>query len=146
MATPDFNAATIATSLIPVVTYGVKRVIGSLTGGPVPQTVDDVIRLKELDVRQFEALSQADQTPSNESRWVSNLRALQRPIVVYLIMLTFLGSVAYYSILGTIDYNDLLNFLTNMTASVIFYLFGDRSFYYFHRNIRSGGSTGEYSP
>jgi hypothetical protein len=127
-----FDPFTIITALIPAFSDGIKRLIGKWTGGPTPQSVDELIKLQDADVRRLEALGQLDGTEGAVSKWVNNLRALQRPIVVFVVLATWVAmTIAQLYFPNTIQFNESLVYLvSNLASSVVFYLFGDRTYMY----------------
>lgn len=125
-----FDPITILSAVLPSVINGIDRLIGHFTGGPRPQTVQELVELKELDIRQYEALAQMEGSMEGVSPWVANLRALQRPLVTYGIIALFVGVVTYLSLTGGLEGNTLMSYLFDMASSVTFYLFGDRTSMY----------------
>jgi len=77
-------------------------------------------------VRHLEALAKLDSVGVT-AEWVNNIRALMRP-TVGLIIVSFYGFAV-----GTGADATIQDQLANLTSSVIFYLFGDRSWQYARR-------------
>lgn len=116
-----FDPISLVTMLAPVLIDGVKRVIGKYTGGPTPQTVDEYIQVQQADVQKLQALAQMDMA-SNTHPWVSDVRAMLRPTVVIVVTLAWaIVIVGDYSVSDTI-----YSLVTNASASIWFYLFGER--------------------
>ncbi len=85
-------------------------------------TVDDVIKLKEQDLKFFTTLTQAD-AGGETYPWVEAIRKLQRPIVVIAVLGT-------WSLLHLTNTGGDMSMVDNMTSAVGFYLFGDRTMFY----------------
>lgn len=110
-------------AFVPVIIDGLKQGINYITGGPKPTTVQDLAMLRELDIRQFEALAKIDNA-DGASRWVINIRALQRPIATIIILFYF-GLSMYYPVPAAAA--DTISFLAQCA---FFYLFGERTLGY----------------
>ena len=115
-------------ALLPALTDGIRGIIGRLTGGvgARPQNVTEVIQLMQADTSRLQALAQLDAPPGNVSVWVANIRALQRPVAVMLVISGYLFALSAAKQLpaGTLDS------LSQYAQMVTFYLFGDRSYTY----------------
>jgi len=121
---------TILTALLPAATDGVRALINKFTGGAgaKPMNVDEAVKLSEAetasknaDVERLKALHEIDQV-ENVSPWVNNIRALQRPLAVLVILCTWVASC--YIVMPV----ELANGIANMASSVVFYLFGERGY------------------
>lgn len=110
-------------AFIPLLIDGVKQGINYWTGGPKPTTVQDLVALRELDIRQLEALTKLD-AADGASRWVINIRGLQRPIATIVILFYF-GLSMYYPVPNSTS--ETLSFLAQCA---FFYLFGERTLSY----------------
>lgn len=124
---------TILTALMPALTDGVRGLINKFTGGAgaQPANVEEAVKLVDADIRRLEALSRLDQVQGEVSLWVSNIRALQRPVASTVIVISWLGLMAYH---GGTDPDTVINISSNLASAVIFYLFGDRTYMHFKRN------------
>lgn len=120
-----FDPFTILAALIPTVQYGIQRIIDYKTGGPKPTNAAEAIALKQADVAQLEALGKLDNA-DGASRWVINIRGLQRPVATAVI----LGMWSIYAYRVGITAEDM----QNMAAAAVFYLFGDRTAMYISGN------------
>lgn len=118
---------TVFTALLPAIIDGVKTVITRVSGGK--KTLDstitptDTIALMDADTRKLTALASLD-VISDAPRWVNAVRGLQRPVVALLVLLTWV--ITQFSDLQPENYEAV----SMMTQSVIFYLFGDRTYNY----------------
>ncbi len=110
-------------AFIPVIIDGLKQGINYWTGGPKPTSVQDLVSLRELDIRQLEALAKLDNA-DGASRWVVNIRGLQRPVATIIILIYF-GLSMYYPV--SEDARQTLSFLAQCA---FFYLFGERTLTY----------------
>jgi len=121
---------TILTALLPAATDGVRALINHFSGGAgaKPMNVDETVKLMEAqtaardsDVKRLEALHTIDQV-ENVSQWVNNVRAMQRPVAVAVILATWVASC--YITMPI----ELAQGISNMASSVVFYLFGERGY------------------
>lgn len=122
------SLSTVLTSLIPTLTYGVKRIIDYKTGGANPNNSDEAVAQGQIDVQKLNALATMSATEGT-SRWVKNIVALQRPIVVFAVLVNW----TILTICGLAGYNvDLQIYVitANLASCVFFYLFGDRTLMY----------------
>ena len=119
---------TILSAFIPAVSDGIRGLINKWTGGAgaQPANVEEAVKLIDADIRRLEALGKMDSV-GNTSQWVNNTRALMRPSVGALIVV-FWGSTLYIQMDGS-----LTDIAANLASSVVFYLFGDRTYMHFKR-------------
>jgi hypothetical protein len=121
------DPVTILTAFIPVIQKGASALISKALGrdgGPKPATVEDAAKLGELEIRKLEALSALDAVV-NTSQWVADVRGIQRPVAVAVILLTYTACVMDSDVAqGTLD------LVANLASSAMFYLFGDRTLMY----------------
>jgi len=120
------SLATIFTSLIPTASYAVKRIVDHNTGGPNPTNAGEAVELRKADV---EVLRVTNTVPANISRWVANIIALQRPIVVYTVLLNW-SIMTIAGLMGAQVDLQIYVIMANMASAVFFYLFGDRTLMY----------------
>lgn len=115
-------------ALIPVATDGIRSLVNKFTGGAgaAPANVTEVIELMQAETARMQALATIDQA-GNVSQWVANVRALQRPIAVVLVISGYLGSM-YMPV--SVDTSAQLASYAQMAT---FYLFGDRTYMYFKK-------------
>lgn len=112
---------TIAAALLPALTDGAKMIFGKFFGDANPKNVDDVIRLRSSDVQRMEALAKLD-AAGEVHTWVNDVRALQRPVAVVLVISAWIYTTAVGASPGVQELT------ANLASSVIFYLFGDRTY------------------
>lgn len=112
-----FDPFTILAALLPTLQYGATKIIDKYTGGPSPSSAEEALKLKQADVAQLEALAKLDNA-DGASRWVTNVRAMMRPLAVTAV----LGMWSFYAFKMGITAMDM----QNMASAVMFYLFGDR--------------------
>jgi len=119
---------TILSAFIPAVSDGIRGLINKWTGGAgaQPANVEEAVKLIDADIRRLETLAKMDSV-GNTSQWVNNFRALMRPSVGALIVV-FWGSTLYIQMDGA-----LVDIAANLASSVVFYLFGDRTYMHFKR-------------
>jgi hypothetical protein len=120
------DPVTILTAFIPILQQGAAAVIRKVTGsdGSKPATVEEVVKLGDLEIRKLEAIAAID-AGAGTAQWVANVRGIQRPLAVGLILLT------YVIVIGTPGAEpETLNLVANLASSAMFYLFGDRTLMY----------------
>lgn len=122
------SLATVITALIPVATYGLKRIIDYKTGGMTPANNTEATEAKKADALILDAVYRND-IYEGASQWVINIRALQRPIVVFMVLFTWC-SITIGSLFGYYVDLQLYVIVANLASSVWFYLFGDRTLLY----------------
>jgi hypothetical protein len=113
-----FPILSLLAALIPTLNYGVTRVIDKYTGGAKPSNAQEELTLKQADVAQLEALAKLDDA-SGASQWVVNIRALQRPFAITVI----LGIWGTYVFKNGMSPDDIMN----LASAAVFYLFGERT-------------------
>lgn len=123
-----FSIGTILTALIPTLTYGAKRVIDYKTGGATPINNTEAIERRKADVEVLNAISKLDNA-DGASQWVINFRAMQRPSVVYIVLLNW-TIITIAGLFGHFVDLQVYIIISNLASSIFFYLFGDRSLMY----------------
>jgi hypothetical protein len=120
------DPVTILTAFIPILQQGAAAVIRKVTGsdGTKPATVEEVVKLGELEIRKLEAIAAID-SAAGAAPWVANVRGIQRPLAVGLILLTYVVCVGTPGVA-----QETLNLVANLASSAMFYLFGDRTLMY----------------
>lgn len=120
--------AALIPALIPAATDGIRGLIGKFTGGAGarPQNVGEVVQLMQADTARLQVVAQLDAPASNISVWVANIRALQRPTAVLLILGGYLYCLHQARLLPA----GVLDTMAQYAEMVTFYLFGDRSYSY----------------
>lgn len=74
-------------AIIPALSNGVGNLITKWTGGARAQSVDDVVKLGQLDIDKMKALAELDNPHGTPSQWVVDLRASFRYVAVLLVWL-----------------------------------------------------------
>lgn len=111
----------------PLLVDGAKALIGKYLAPDVfkPANVDEYLKMREFDLRMFEAMNAAGgANPSYP--WVEAIVRLMRPGVAAVVIGTWCGLKAYGVESATVD---------NFASAVAFYLFGDRTLFYSQRAI-----------
>lgn len=122
--------AALLPALIPVVSDGLRGAFSRLTGGwgVKPQNVSELITLMQADTERLKALADIDRPSGNISTWVANIRAMQRPIAVVVIVGGYFLALLFGNALHI--QAPAVEVLGNYAQMVTFYLFGDRSYMY----------------
>ena len=113
---------TILAALGPLAVDLGKSLIGRFISpdGFKPTNIADYTAMKNVDLEMYKAINTAGgNNPSYP--WVEAITRLMRPFVATIVLIVW----SYAEISGTPS-----DSLTNLTASVFFYLFGDRSLTY----------------
>lgn len=118
-----FDPITLLAALGPLVVKGGEALINKYIAPDSfkPATIDDWIKMKELDIKQFDAINSAGGTNASYP-WVEAIIRLMRPSIAI-------------SVIGTWAVCKLGNYVCgpevdNFAAAIGFYLFGDRSLFY----------------
>lgn len=121
---------TVIPALLPAAADGVRAIFNKLTGGAgaKPANVEEVVTLMQAETARLQALATIDSAAGNVSAWVNNIRALQRPVAVVMIISGYLGSIALASDTAVTEN------LASYANMVTFYLFGDRSYMYIKKS------------
>lgn len=90
-----------------------------------PATIDDYLKMREFDLRMFEAMNAAGGTNPSYP-WVEAVVRLMRPTVAAIV----LGTWAVLELNGSAS-----NTVTNFASAIGFYLFGDRTLFYAQSKI-----------
>lgn len=121
---------TVFTSLLPVAVDGIKTLIGRKTGDkPAVLTADDYAKVTDVDVRKLQALAELDKPQGSSYPWVEAVRSLQRPVVVSLVMVSWL-----YGVIFPMPPDKFL-LVSQLASSVFFFLFGERVSFYVQQRI-----------
>lgn len=67
-------------ALVPVGVEAIKRLVERFTGGVLPTTVEDAVKLSEIEIKRLEAIAALDDPHGTPSQWVVDLRASSRYI------------------------------------------------------------------
>lgn len=73
-------------ALVPVGVEAIKRLVDRFTGGVVPTTVEDAVKLSEIELKRLEGLATLDNPYGTPSQWVIDLRASSRYIASLLVI------------------------------------------------------------
>lgn len=116
---------TLIPAFLPAVSDGLRGLFNKFTGGAgaKPANVEEVVTLMDAETKRLEALSKIDNA-EGVSQWVSNIRALQRPVVSLCIIGAYVGTVAFNADA------EIVNNIGSYAQMVTFYLFGDRTYMY----------------
>jgi hypothetical protein len=117
-----FDPITLLAALGPVVVEAGKAAVQRWIAPDnfKPTTIDDYVKVKELDVRLFESMNNAGGN-SPTYPWVEAIKQLMRPTVAVVV----LGTWAMLKLQGDQSAN-----VDNFAAAIGFYLFGDRSLFH----------------
>jgi len=119
---------TILAALLPVIVEGGKAAVSRwiAPGEFKPATIDQAVKLRELDLQFFQALNGAGgANPSYP--WVEGIVKLMRPVVAVAV----LGTWAYIHLTVAAEADTAT--VDNFAAAIGFYLFGDRTLFYSKR-------------
>lgn len=108
-------------AILPAVVDGLKNILGKWTGGPVPTTIEDQIKLQNADVQRLEALAKLENPFGTPSQWVIDIRASFRYIASGIIVLSVPLSF-YFTIPEPIRE---LQF--SWASAAMFFIFGERT-------------------
>lgn len=119
-----FDPVTILAALLPagvevlkgLGTAVTRRILPKEDG---PRTFTEHMESRKLDLEQLKTLAEMD-AGGETYKWVEAIRKLQRPFFVVMIASGFLYT------LNDID----SQVIADLTSSVVFYLFGDRTLFY----------------
>lgn len=115
-------------ALLPLFTDIGKGVIGRwINPEAKPANVDEVIKLRSSDIDRLKALAELDKGEGGASQWVVNVRQLQRPVALLLVIGAWLASI----IMQADD--SVVRMTSDLASAGVFYLFGDRTLMYLKR-------------
>ena len=83
-------------ALVPVGVEGIKQLIGNLTGGVKPASIQDQIKLDQSEISRIEALAKLDNPGGTPSQWVIDLRASSRYLGALVVICVGLSTL-YFS-------------------------------------------------
>lgn len=117
---------TILTAFAPIVIEGVKGLIARFTGNtPAITTPADYAAVVDADIRKLQALASLDMSSGQTSPWVNNLKSLQRIIVVYATIGSWIAAT-FFVVLP----DDRYKLVSSLASAIFFFLFGDRVNFY----------------
>lgn len=91
-----------------------------------PATIDDYVKVRELELRMFEAMNNAGGTNPTYP-WVEAVIRLMRPSVALIVLSTW----ALMELNGTATET-----VANFASAIGFYLFGDRTLFYARKGTK----------
>jgi len=84
---------TIIGALVPVGIDGIKSLIGMVTGGVKPISVDEQIKLDTNEINKLQAIAQLDNPYGTPSQWVIDLRASSRYLGALFVIVVGIGTL-----------------------------------------------------
>jgi hypothetical protein len=119
-------ASLILPALVPAFSDGVRGLIAKFTGGAggQPQNVDERVRLMEAEAAKLQALAQLDSVNGEPSRWIIDLRASFRYVIISSIMI-FTGLIVFNpDIVGVA----VVSVFLDMTGACMSFVIGERMY------------------
>jgi len=119
-------ASLILPALVPAFSDGVRGIIAKFTGGAggQPQNVDERVRLMEAEAAKLQALAQLDSVNGEPSRWIIDLRASFRYVIISSIMI-FTGLIVFNpDIVGVA----VVSVFLDMTGACMSFVIGERMY------------------
>lgn len=118
-----FDPITMLAAFGPLVVKAGEALIGKFIAPDTfkPATIDDYVRMKQLDIDQFNAINNAGGNNASYP-WVEAIVRLMRPSIAIAVIGTWgVCKLSGYACGPEVD---------NFAAAIGFYLFGDRSLFY----------------
>jgi len=112
-------------ALVPAFSDGVRGLFAKLTGGAggTPQNMQERIQLIQAETEKLKALSSLD-TPSGEpSKWIIDLRACYRYVIITIILITTIFVVYSPSI-----NSGIVAVFLDMTGACMSFIIGERMY------------------
>jgi hypothetical protein len=119
-------ASLILPALVPAFSDGVRGLIAKFTGGAggQPQNVEERVKLMEAEAAKLQALAALDGVNGEPSKWIINLRASFRYVIISAIML-FTGFIVFTpDIVGT----GVVAIFLDMTGACMSFVIGERMY------------------
>jgi hypothetical protein len=119
-------ASLILPALVPAFSDGVRGLIAKFTGGAggQPQNVEERVRLMEAEAAKLQALAQLDSVSGEPSRWIIDLRASFRYVIISSIMI-FTGLIVFNpDIVGA----GVVAVFIDMTGACMSFVIGERMY------------------
>lgn len=116
---------TLVPALVPALADGLKSVVGKFTGGAKPLTIAEQVQLMQAENERLDMLSKLEGSGTTYP-WVEAIRKLQRPFVVAVVILVW---ACYFLGLTEVSEGSVV-ILSDVSSSVMFYLFGERGYMY----------------
>lgn len=108
-------------SLVPVLSNGIGNLISKWTGGAKAQSVDDIVKLGQLEIEKLNALAALDKPYGTPSQWVVDLRASFRYIAVMLVWLFTFAAVFTPTVPA-----ELTEVLLTLAGATLSFIIGER--------------------
>lgn len=118
---------TVLPALLPALMDGVKMTISKLTGKEMaePKSVDDLIKLREADIKHLKAMAELDKPYGEISKWVANFRSSSRYFAVSAIIGGYLLATLVFP--ENVSPERMIQ-LETLTQQALFFLIGDRAY------------------
>ena len=113
-------------ALVPAVADGARGLIAKFTGGAggQPQNIRERIELMQAESAKLQALAALDTPTGEPSKWIINLRASFRYVIISSIMI-FTGIIVFNSdIVGT----TVVAIFLDMTGACMSFVIGERMY------------------
>jgi hypothetical protein len=113
-------------ALVPAVADGARGLIAKFTGGAggQPQNIKERIELMKAESEKLQALAALDTPTGEPSKWIINLRASFRYIIISSIMI-FTGIIVFNSnVVGT----TVVAIFLDMTGACMSFVIGERMY------------------
>ena len=117
-------------ALLPAATDGVRAIINKVTGGAgaKPANVQEAIQLADSQVERMKALAEIDKPAANVSPWVNNIRALQRPAALAVVVVAY--AISLYITMPAAQSASI----AELASIAVGYVFGERAYMYFKQS------------
>lgn len=126
----------LAPALIPVLANSLGNLISKWTGGAKAQSVDDVVKLGQLEIDKLKALAELDQPHGQPSQWVVDLRASFRYVAVLLVWVATFLAVFTPSVPA-----ELTEIMLSLAGATLSFIIGERMVLSMRmRNATAGGT------
>ena len=119
-------ASLILPALVPAFSDGVRGIIAKFTGGAggQPQNVEERVKLMEAEAAKLQALAALDGVNGEPSKWIINLRASFRYVIISAIMI-FTGIIVFTpDIVGA----SVVAVFLDMTGACMSFVIGERMY------------------
>ena len=119
-------ASLILPALVPAFSDGVRGIIAKFTGGAggQPQNVEERVKLMEAEAAKLQALAALDGVNGEPSKWIINLRASFRYVIISAIMI-FTGVIVFTpDIVGA----SVVAIFLDMTGACMSFVIGERMY------------------
>jgi len=112
-------------ALVPAFTDGVRGLFAKLTGGAggTPQNMQERIQLIQAETEKLKALSALDMPTGEPSKWIIDLRASYRYVIITIILITTIAVVYSPSIPSVV-----VSVFLDMTGACMSFIIGERMY------------------